>query len=104
MATTKSTRSTKATTAKAKVQKAAAKRQPKATKAQVKGNAKFGAQRQNVRRRVVSMRDKKNLSWAAIASELGVAPRTARRLYNEVKGEGAHHGLLAGKGGRRVAS
>jgi DNA-binding transcriptional regulator YhcF (GntR family) len=36
-----------------------------------------------------------------IGNELGVAPRTARRLYDELKGAGAHHGLLEGKGGRR---
>lgn len=53
---------------------------------------------------IVSMRDKKQMSWAQIAATKGVAPRTARRLYNEVKGEGAHHGLLPGKGGRSVAA
>lgn len=58
------------------------------------------------RRKVVAMRDnKKNpASWAEIAQALEVAPRTARRLYDEVKGEGAHHGLLPGKGGRQVAA
>lgn len=51
--------------------------------------------------KVVTMRDKQNKSWAVIGEAIGVAPRTARRLYDEVKGEGAHHGLLEGKGGRR---
>lgn len=50
--------------------------------------------------KVVTMRDKQHKSWMTIGAELGVAPRTARRMYDEVKGEGAHHGLLEGKGGR----
>lgn len=105
MATTrKSTPKTTAASAKAKVAKKVSARQTKSSKTQVRGNAKFGGQRQNIRRKVVSLRDSKKLSWASIAAEIGVAPRTARRLYNEVKGEGAHHGLLEGKGGRSVAS
>lgn len=56
------------------------------------------------RKKVVSMRDTKKTSWAVIAEAIGVAPRTARRIYDEVKGEGAHHGLLEGKGGRTVAA
>lgn len=56
------------------------------------------------RKFVVTQRDTKKLSWADIAEVLGVAPRTARRMYDEVKGEGAHHGLLEGKGGRQVAA
>ena len=58
------------------------------------------------RRTAVSMRDaKKNpASWAQIAAKLGVSAKTARRLYDEIKGEGAHHGLLEGKGGRTVAA
>lgn len=50
---------------------------------------------------VVRLRDKKEMSWAAIAAQLEVAPRTVRRMYDEKLGEGAHHGLLPGKGGRR---
>lgn len=50
---------------------------------------------------VKRMRDINLMSWAAIGEKLGVAPRTARRLYNEKAGrEGMHHGLLPGKGGR----
>lgn len=55
-------------------------------------------------KRVVNLRDAKKMSWAAIAEALEVAPRTVRRMYDEVKGEGAHHGLLEGKGGRTVAA
>jgi hypothetical protein len=50
---------------------------------------------------VVRLRDKGEMSWAGIAAKLEIAPRTARRLYDEKMGEGAHHGLLPGKGGRR---
>lgn len=66
-----------------------------------KFTTKTGARQANVLRKVVAMRDKRQLSWAAIAAELEIAPRTARRLYQEVKGAGSHHGLLPGKGGRR---
>lgn len=51
---------------------------------------------------VVRLRDKQEMSWAQIAAKLDIAPRTARRLYDEKMGEGAHHGLLPGKGGRQV--
>ena len=57
--------------------------------------------RKAVQTKVVNLRDKKQLAWAVIGQEVGVAPRTARRLYDEVKGAGAHVGLLPGKGGRR---
>lgn len=67
------------------------------------GNKKFGGQRGNIRSKIVRLRDKERLSWAAIATELDIAPRTARRLYDEKKGAGAHYGLLEGKGGRRKA-
>jgi len=60
--------------------------------------------RANARKSIVSRRDKKNESWAVIGSALGLAPRTVRRMYDEAKGEGAHHGLLPGKGGRQVAA
>lgn len=72
------------------------------------GNRKFstssGKRQPQVQAKVVSMRDKKNLSWAVIAEALDIAPRTARRIYDEKKGAGAHHGLLPGKGGRKVAA
>ena len=62
------------------------------------------ANRGTAAKSIVSMRDKKGLSWAEIATAKGIAPRTARRLYDSVMGEGAHHGLLPGKGGRQVAA
>lgn len=57
--------------------------------------------RANLRKMIVARRDKKQMSWAQIGAEFNIAPRTARRLYDEAKGEGAHYGLLQGKGGRR---
>ena len=66
-----------------------------------KFTTKTGARNGNVLKQVVNLRDKKEMSWAAIAAELDIAPRTARRLYQEKNGVGSHHGLLPGKGGRR---
>lgn len=67
--------------------------------------AKIGkANRGTAAKSIVSMRDKKGLSWKVIADSKGIAPRTARRLYDSVCGEGAHHGLLPGRGGRQVAA
>lgn len=64
------------------------------------GNKKFGGQRNNKRRQVVSLRNKGG-SWAEIAGKLEIAPRTARRLFDEAKGEGAHFASrVPGKGGR----
>lgn len=60
----------------------------------------FGTTRYNVRRKIVRMRTKDEMSWAAIAEELEMAPRTARRLFQEHVGEGQHHDHLEGKGGR----
>jgi hypothetical protein len=65
-----------------------------------KANTKFAGQRHNVRKRVVTMRTRKLMSWAAIAAELEVAPRTARRIFQEAKGEHTHHDHLPNKGGR----
>ena len=73
----------------------------KATTTKSTGNKKFGSQRGNKRAQVVRMRTKGQMSWAAIAAELDIAPRTARRLFQEKQGVGTHHGLLPGKGGRR---
>lgn len=53
---------------------------------------------------VVRLRTKQEMSWAQIAEKLEIAPRTARRLFDEKMGAGAHHGLLPGKGGRTVAA
>jgi hypothetical protein len=60
------------------------------------------AERERVRlaQRVVRARDKQQKSWLRIADEYDVSPGTARRLYDEVQGTGAHVGLLPGKGGR----
>jgi hypothetical protein len=63
-----------------------------------------GKRQPQVKAKVVSLRDKKGLAWRAIADELGVAPRTVRRLYDEAKGAGAHFASrLEGKGGRTQA-
>lgn len=77
----------------------------KTTAARKAGNRKFatktGSRNATILKRVVTMRGKNN-SWATIAAALEIAPRTARRIYDEAAGEkGAHHGLLPGKGGRR---
>jgi hypothetical protein len=73
-----------------------------ATKAAVKTNKvnKFGSQRHNARRKVVRMRTKDLMSWAAIADAIEASPRTARLLFQEARGEGQHHDHLEGKGGR----
>lgn len=83
--------------------KATSKAQAKATskpKAQAKAKRFTPAQA----KKVVTMRDRKTnpASWVVIGEAVGCAPRTARRLYDSVKGQGAHHGLLTGKGGRTV--
>lgn len=61
---------------------------------------KAGARNGNVLRQVTAKRNAGN-SWANIATDLGIAPRTARRIFQEKNGPGSHHGLLPGKGGRR---
>jgi predicted ArsR family transcriptional regulator len=49
----------------------------------------------------INQKRAKGASWGAIAKELEVAPRTVRRLYDELNGAGAHYeSRLAGKGGR----
>lgn len=66
------------------------------------GKVATAQERERVRlaQRVVRARDKRQMSWLQIAAEYNVSPGTARRLYDEVQGEGAHVGLLPGKGGR----
>lgn len=81
--------------------KATAKRTTKAAPVKASGRGKF-AKRGSLVTKVVRLRDKNQSSWATIAAEVDCAPRTARRLYDESKGTGAHHGLLPGKGGRSV--
>ena len=56
--------------------------------------------RANISKQVVQMRTRKLMSWAAIGAEFGVAPRTARRLFQEAKGDHQHHDHLPNKGGR----
>ena len=70
------------------------------TPAKKAAKGKFAGNRHNVRKRVVTMRTKKLMSWADIAAELEVAPRTARRIFQEAMGEHQHHDHLPGKGGR----
>lgn len=57
-------------------------------------------QRRSLAQQVVRLRDKQRLSWQAIAEQVDRSPATCRRLYDDLKGEGAHVGLLPGKGGR----
>lgn len=61
-----------------------------------------GAQRYNMKRKAVRLRDKDGASWLQIAEEIGVSSAgTARRLYDEQKGEQAHYNSrVDGKGGR----
>lgn len=61
---------------------------------------KDGSRNKSVAKRIVRMRDKDNLSWRNIAAELEIAPRTVRRMYDEVKGEGAHFSSRPLVGGR----
>lgn len=75
----------------------------KAAPAKATAKRVVGKDRTAAAKKVVALRNKK-MSWGQIAAELKVAPRTTRRLYDEVKGEGAHHGLLPGKGGRQIAA
>jgi hypothetical protein len=58
------------------------------------------ASRETTAEKVVNLRNVGLMSWAQIGAELGFAPRTARRLYQESQGEHSHHGLLPSKGGR----
>jgi hypothetical protein len=59
-----------------------------------------GKDRESAVKTVVRMRDIDQVSWRTIANELEVSPRTTRAMYDSHYGEGAHHGLLPGKGGR----
>lgn len=67
-------------------------------------NRKFGSNRHNVARKVVRLRTKSLLSWAEIAAQLDIAPRTARKLFQERVGVVQHHDHLPGKGGRFPAT
>lgn len=59
-----------------------------------------GKRNPNVKRKVVSMRVKQELSWAKIAAALEIAPRTARKIFDEAQGEGAHFDHRPLPGGR----
>lgn len=63
-------------------------------------NRKFGSNRHNISRKVVRLRTKDLLSWAEIAAILEIAPRTARKLFQERTGTHQHHDHLPNKGGR----
>lgn len=71
--------------------------------AATKFTTKTGTRNGNVLVKVTRLRNQGN-SWKVIADSLGIAPRTARRLYDEKNGEGSHHGLIPGKGGRTVTA
>ena len=99
MTTSTTQRKAKAVPAKAKQAKATKAEPAKATKVP----RLSGADRAKAAKQSVALRDKKNLSWVKIAEAIGTTPRMANRLYDEVKGKGAHHGLLPGKGGRTAS-
>lgn len=51
--------------------------------------------------KIARMRNKDGMSWAAIGTELNIAPRTVRRIFDEKFGKGAHfESRVEGKGGR----
>ena len=59
-----------------------------------------GARNKTVLKAVTAKRNK-GMSWAAIAADLEVAPRTVRRIFDEANGAGAHFASrVPGKGGR----
>ena len=83
--------------------KAPAKRTKKAKEAPVSKSTAKTRRTWNINkaRSVVNRRDKKGMSWAQIGTEFEVSPRTARAMYDAVKGAGAHYdSRLEGKGGR----
>lgn len=62
---------------------------------------KDGTRNMAIATRVVKMRTSDSpLSWAAIAEKLGCSPRTARKLFDEVKGADAHFDNRPLVGGR----
>lgn len=92
----------KKATAKTAPKKAVAKKaQPKATPTTERIT---GAKRTTLAKKCVTLRDKGRKSWVQIGVACGIHPRMANRLYDEVKGKGAHYGLLEGKGGRTRAA
>jgi hypothetical protein len=63
-------------------------------------NANRKSYNKNKARMAVSRRNK-GMSWAAIGNELDCSPRTARAMFDSIKGAGAHYdSRLEGKGGR----
>lgn len=87
----------------AKPKASATKKAPAKASAKSKKHAtKDGARSKAVLNRVVKMRQG-GASWRTIGNAIETSPRTALRMYDEVMGKGAHHGLLEGKGGRTSA-
>lgn len=67
----------------------------------MKLTTKAGERQAKVLKQVTALRDSKGMSWAAIAKQLEVSPRTVRRIYDEANGEDAHFASrIEGKGGR----
>lgn len=89
----------KVTPSKAVAKRTATKEAPVSTK--TKTNAKNRRTwTHNNARKAVSLRNK-GMSWAQIGAEFNVSPRTARSMFDHIKGEGAHYEhRLEGKGGR----
>lgn len=66
---------------------------------------KTGKRVPQAKAKIVRMRTKSEMSWAAIGDELGIAPRTVRRIFDEAQGPEAHFASrLPGKGGRTRAT
>jgi hypothetical protein len=61
---------------------------------------KFDKNRHNVAKKVVRLRTKDLLSWADIAAIIESSPRTARKLFQEARGEGQHFDHIPNRGGR----
>lgn len=63
---------------------------------------KFGNDRHAIALEVVRLRDEQRLSWQKISYRMPeyTSIPIAYMLYDEIKGKGAHHGRLPGKGGR----
>lgn len=71
-----------------------------ATKASKSSTTTPAPTKAQLAQQVTTLRNAGN-SWATIANQLGgMAPRTARSLYQLANGAHSHHGTLPGKGGR----
>lgn len=83
-------------TSKTSATKPAAKKAP----ANKKFATKSGKRDPNIRRKVVNLRVKQELSWAAIGELLGVSPKTVRAIFDDQQGDGAHFDHRPLPGGR----